>query len=109
MDTNKDNVVEYRLLNLFLLIAALFIITVWTSRHFENSWLFVTVANLVTVFLGVSGFVLKTVTEKEDEGLKKRARSLLLFGLNPLVLFILYSLIICVGNFITTVTVYGEP
>src|SRR4051812_24032346 len=109
MAINKDNILEHRLVHLILLIVALFIITVWTSRHFENSWLFVMLANLATVLVGVSGFVLKAATEKEEGEVKKMARWLLVRGLDPVVLFLLYFLIICVGNFLTTVTVYGGP
>src|SRR5690348_200530 len=107
MATNKDNILKHRSLNLFLLIAALFIITVWANRHFENSWLFVVLANLFTVLLGVGGFLLKAASENEEKEVKGWGRSLLVFGLNPVVLFILYFLIVCVGNFVTTVTVYG--
>lgn len=108
MTANRENILKYRLVNLCLLIVALFIITVWAGRHFENSWLFVTAANLFTVLLGVGGFVLKSSTEDEEGVIKARVRSLLVFGLNPVVLFVLYAFIVCVGNFLTTVTVYGE-
>lgn len=108
MSVNKENILKYRMLNLSLLIAALFIITVWAGRHFENSWLFVTLANLFTVILGVGGFVLKASTDEEEGVIKDKVRSLLMLGLNPVVLFVLYAFIVCVGNFLTTVTVYGE-
>ena len=99
---------ERPLRNLILFITLCFIINVWVSYHLSKvSWMAVFL-NLIPVFLGVFSTVKGLFSDQEAVAYKQRLRQVFRFFLHPLFLGLLIALVVGVGNFASSVTVYAD-
>jgi len=104
----SDTIFDKYLAHLILLIVATFILTAWVHHQFQNFGAVIIALNLFPILSGIFALFMNVASKKEDFIIKKGFRKFVLFFLKPGVLFILYLIIFLVGNFISTVTVFGD-
>jgi hypothetical protein len=104
----KPFIFNGHLTELVLFILAIFIITSWINHHIDALPWVTSFVNLFAVLYGIIGLVKNVANEADGKKSKVRLQNALLAVLNPVVIFILYAMIIVVGNSVTTITLYSE-
>ena len=95
-------------MRVMMLILFIFLINLWITFHLDNKVIHYVITDGILVLIPIGSFIIKFLTNKDNDQFKKMSRSALFLLLRPSTLIILYSLFIVIILFVSSVTVCSD-